>query len=254
MDDGRWGQPLRPGGNLDDWIIGDSQRKFDEHIRRTNQPTAPDPIWTPAPPSFPAPTPPAPTWTAPQTGSSGSASGPGFEPLPREPVSAADMREAVLGLGMLFVGPVFWPIFYPMPVLAALAAALGSGLLVYHFVVAGSAFALLYFIPLVVALVVLVGASRLDHRLGRSLIYSIPRHLIRLALLGIVVWHFAGASRLRYPAGVPIVDVLRRSATDPIRLGVTAVAILAFHVLLVHFPSLRTTWHEGLEGIGLRPK
>jgi len=250
VEDGRTGQPFRSGGNLNDWIIGDSLRKHNEYMTRANA----------APPSIPSPwsDPPALAsggWSgAPSPTSSGDWEGfPGRDFTPPT-VTGVELRGCLFSLIALVAGPVFWPILYPFSVAAAFAGAVGSAALVYRFAPnpLDPRLGLLWLVPLLVLLVSLVIASRIDHKLAPNLGYRIARHIARLALVGALTWYMVGDKSNPLRTGTSLLDLLRHAAAEPVRLALAVGAVVGVHFLLWNARSLRSKWHEHLEAFRLR--
>jgi len=100
--------------------------------------------------------------------------------------------------------------------------------------------------------VVLWIASRYEHVLARYSAYRIPRHLVRLPLLGfasaLAIQKFEGFRYNPTPAGLePILKV-------PQNLAVVVGVMIAAHFVLWNWTSAREFWHRRLAGAQLRKR
>lgn len=105
---------------------------------------------------------------------------------------------------------------------------------------------------IIAAAVALWTASRLEHRLARSLLYRIPRHLVRLLMLG-----WAAAVAIQKGQGLPynpspaaIMPLLKEDHTA---LGTVIGVMVASHFVLWNWTWARDFWHRRLVGARLRP-
>jgi hypothetical protein len=153
----------------------------------------------------------------------------------------------------LFPAIAAWPLLYPMPVgIAFLAAGFGYGILES---ISGAYTAHgrmgLTVGSFLIGLIVLVPLSRLDHRLARSKLWRVPRHLIRLALITLAAYQLA-ALRLA-PASAHLEGILAGLPLlrNPIYLVVLLAVPLIAHIVLTR-RGLRDWWHECLERVKLR--
>ncbi|MGO8819614.1 MAG: hypothetical protein ACLQVG_33685 [Terriglobia bacterium] len=95
-------------------------------------------------------------------------------------------------------------------------------------------------------------ASRYEHVLARYSAHRIPRHLIRLPLLGLAtalaIQKFEGFRYNPTPAGLePILKV-------PQNLAVAVGVMIAAHFVLWNWTSAREFWHRRLAGAQLRKR
>jgi hypothetical protein len=170
----------------------------------------------------------------------------------------------VAGGGGHFVGSLvlvwflwpFWVCLYPLAAAAGLGAAVAGA-------TAGARFlppmdratftALAALIGYVSGIVVLVMASRWDHGLSQYAAYRIPRHVLRMALLGGLAFvALADPSRIPfYGSHIPPELTL---LTTPAKIGVAAAFAAGMHFLLWNWHGARQFWHRRLQAVGLRKR
>jgi hypothetical protein len=161
----------------------------------------------------------------------------------------AEIFAGCMGAIVLLPAVVAFGCLYPMPIMGGLV----TGVVVSGFLAGAtdrSSEAVQLFgvilLPIAVGLATFVGLSRLDHWMGRSILWRLPRHVARLALFGIV-GHWVGLrafgeSRTLYPN-----PMLR----NPLYVGGLCVFVALVSWILTR-RNLRESWHERLESIGLR--
>ncbi len=103
----------------------------------------------------------------------------------------------------------------------------------------------------VLGAIVLWTASRFEHRLARSNFYRIPRHILRLGMIG-----WAVALAIQKSLGLSY-DV-RPSALLPLlqnhtNLAIVIGAVIASHFILWNWSWPREFWHQRMVGARLRP-
>jgi len=217
-----------PGESFSDWQ--DRKRIAEEHWRRANESLSP-----PVKPQIPEVIRYRP--------------GPGIvlgREEPREPLAEGNL--SFLNLFIAVPGVFAWPLLYPVPVAVAfVSAGLLYGVMEYVFgVESGPGRVLVTAMAGLVGLVLLIAASRVDHRFARSRPWQALRHIVRLGL-------FATAAHLVITYRTT--GTLRPDATllqQPLHLGSVGAILLLTHWILTR-ESLRAKWHAGLEAIGLRP-
>jgi hypothetical protein len=158
----------------------------------------------------------------------------------------------------LILAPFVWKLWmclYPLPALAGAATVFAGALAFKRFLppqADSTVNALAIATPFVLGLAVLIIMSRVDHRIGRYLAYRIPRHIVRLMLLGIVV-----VAGIQEAQGIVVYGPWPMANLRA--LGNTEIAIvLAFlvgaHFLLWTNNFVRRTWNSRLAAIWLRSK
>ena len=167
--------------------------------------------------------------------------------------SGIGLFDLLRGIVVFAAGVVAWPVLYCVPVAVAFAATgLANGMLegavdpssssgVTGVVVA----------TMVVAVILVVALSRLDHRAARSKLWWVPRHVVRLAVIA-GLGHLLAASLL-VPSARLQADSLpgRALLAQPVYLACLAALVVVVHVVLTR-KSLRTWWHYRLERLRLR--
>ncbi len=195
------------------------------------------------------PPPPPPPFSVPSPGLNDPAlwRGSSYEPSSTPATSPPDYGAA--GAPMLAL--VTWPFLYPLAVaLAFVVTGFVYGMLEVAFETAGSnARTAMAILGGLVGLIALYFTSRLDHRLGRSMLWRAPRHLIRLALLTVTA-HAMLTTRLLAPAARGNgLEYGRTLLGKPWYVAILAGVALLAHVVLTR-PRLRSWWHWRL---GLDP-
>lgn len=159
--------------------------------------------------------------------------------------------------GPTFLSIIPWipalPVLYPLPFAVAFAGAgLGYGILESQLEVYTAAGRNgLGIVSFLIGAVLFFAMSRLDHRLAASMLWRVPRHVLRLALVAVAAYVVA-AALLRAPgrsAGAAGVD-LALLANPGVLASVAASSILA-HILLTR-DRLREWWHKRLAAAYLR--
>jgi hypothetical protein len=160
----------------------------------------------------------------------------------------------ILALMGLVLGVVGFQLLYPLAVGSAVASwyYLGDWLV-------GQAWAARWgvatYLPIALGAVVLVAGSRLEHRAGRSLFYRVPRHALRLAVIGaatLLVLRVTPWPINFFPQTWEQVPGWAKYYAPPLAV-IAAVMVLA-HLVLWHWRGLRGWWHEKLESLRLRPR
>jgi len=220
----------------------------------TPNPTAPTPVdnssYTPV--GMPAPIAPyVPGYTG-----GGYSGGPGTTPgQAAQIIVTSGKGDFLLNLALVgCVSPV-WACLYPL--------AAGAGCLALFFV-AGVA---IRFIPrdaplnpnliassiaLFAALVVLWNVSRFEHVLARFNAYRIPRHLVRLGLLGglaVVSIEWLRGIPLSFAVSAPS---FKRALFDPTNLGIVLGVVVASHFILWNWKWAHDVWDRRLIAARLR--
>jgi hypothetical protein len=103
---------------------------------------------------------------------------------------------------------------------------------------------------LLVALVVFVVTSRLEHRLARHVTYRIPRHILGLGMFGLaacmLLLRYSGRVIL-LPGRLPDLARLCRALDDRVQIGVMLGVIVAMHFLLWTDNRILRAWDGVLE-------
>jgi hypothetical protein len=156
-------------------------------------------------------------------------------------------------LNLIFVGILWelWICLYPIPAFAGLLTLLWSmpvlrSVLPVAPVIGPGLYAVIG--GFVLAMIVLWTLSRWEHRLATYAWYRVPRHIVRLVLLG-----FAAALLLQKYMGLPYnpsqVGVVFR---NPENIAIVAGAVVVAHFALWNWTWGRNFWHRRLEGARLR--
>ncbi len=161
----------------------------------------------------------------------------------------------VVGIPILVASVIVWPVLYCVPVaITFVVSAVVNGMLAGAFDPSSpSGETWTNVCTAIIALVLLVALSRVDHKAARSRLWWIPRHLIRLAVIAILA-HLIAASAM-FPMeqlerqAVPGLELLRR----PPYVAVLVAVVVAAHVVLTR-RRLRDWWRTQLEGVKLRPR
>lgn len=138
---------------------------------------------------------------------------------------------------------------YPLAAAIEIGVARGAFLLAGKFD-PGIASATRIAIAAVASLVVLWPLARAEQRLANSRAYRVVRHIVRLALLGVLVY--------RMTINMPSAEVLpswmhplRGAFRSPQQLAFTVGAVVVWQFLLMA-GGLQTAWHRALEVARLR--
>jgi hypothetical protein len=148
-----------------------------------------------------------------------------------------------------------WMCLYPLPALAGFATVFAGAFAFNRFMPpqADSTMRLLATgAPYVLGLAVLIVMSRVDHRIGRYLAYRLPRHIVRLALLALLV--IAGiqeAQGIVVYGPWPMANLRALQNSD---IAIVVVVLVAMHFLLWTNNFIRRIWQSRLAAIGLRSK
>ena len=140
-------------------------------------------------------------------------------------------------------------VLYPFAAAIEIGAARGVFLLVGT-LDAGLASTTQIAIAAVASLVLLWPLSRAEQRLANVRAYRVLRHIVRLVLMGALVYRMT----INMPGVVPLppwMHSLRGAFRSPQQLAVTVGAVVVWHFLLMA-GGLRTAWHRALEVVRLR--
>lgn len=226
-DDGRYGRSSHGATDWSSFQAGRAEKDaWDKHRAAMNAPAG-----TSVPPS----------WGGGAGGGGGVSAGP------------ADAAWAFALTGLV-LGVAGFKLLYPL--------AVGSAVATWYFLgdwLRGQAWAghvgAATCLPVALAAVVLVLGSRLEHRAGRSLFYRVPRHALRLLLIGaatLLVLRLTPWPINFFPQTWEQVPSWLRYYAPP--LGIIAVMMALAHLVLWHWRGLRAWWHERLESLCLRPR
>jgi hypothetical protein len=159
-------------------------------------------------------------------------------------------------LNLIFVGILWevWICLYPLSALAGLVTLLYSmpflrSVLPTSPIIGPGLYAVV--LGFVLAAIALWTASRLEHRLARSLFYRLPRHLVRLVLLG-----WATALAIQKYHGLPynpMPEAIAPLLKDHTNLGIVIGVMVAAHFILWNWKGAREFWHRRLVGARLAP-
>jgi hypothetical protein len=141
-----------------------------------------------------------------------------------------------------------WFCLYPLSAAATLGAWFGAAWFMVHAFrhnVLVDAAALRFVVPALATLVVLVGSTRLDQRLGRYTLYRVPRHFVRLCCFG-------GVAGFLYVAWTqrPLLDnpqQIFRALGHPAAATFVLFVMIVTHFLLWRGRSAHGTWHRRLK-------
>jgi hypothetical protein len=157
------------------------------------------------------------------------------------------MTRIVMIVVLLCGGWTLWAILYPLTASAVVAAWFATGVGLRH-VLPSADPSLVLCLAVVVALIPFVLLIRLEQRMGRFTLYRIPRHVLRLVLLG--------AWCLQEDTGIPLASLRKTLVVhwfaDPAHLAAMACGLLVAHFALWKGEWLREQWHSGLQSLGLR--
>jgi len=148
-----------------------------------------------------------------------------------------------------------WICLYPISAFAGLEALLWSMPFLRGVMPTSSFFAPgLYAVAgaFVIAAIVLWNASRFEHVLARHIWYRIPRHIVRLALLGVAAT-LAIQKYQRMPYN-PLPAGLMLALSNPVNLAIVGATVIASHFILWNWTWARNFWHSRLEGARLRKR
>src|SRR5260370_14464915 len=158
----------------------------------------------------------------------------------------------------LIIAPFVWKLWmclYPLPALAGAATVFAGPFPFKQFLppqTDSTVNALITCSPYVLGLAVLVIMSRVDHRIGRYLAYRIPRHIVRLLLLGIVV--IAGVQEAQGIVVYGPWPMANLRALGNTEIAIVLAFLVGMHFLLWTNNFVRRMWNTRLAAIWLRSK
>ncbi|HEY8793681.1 MAG TPA: hypothetical protein VIM15_01965 [Gemmatimonadaceae bacterium] len=141
-------------------------------------------------------------------------------------------------------------VLYPLATAIEIGAARGIFLLAGKFDT-GVASTTQIAAAIVASLVLLWPVSHLEQRLANNRAYRIARHVVRLALLGLLVHRMT----ITMPSAEPLpqwMHPFRGLFRSPEQLAVTLGAVALWQLLLVNGMGIQTAWHRALEVVRLR--
>jgi hypothetical protein len=159
-------------------------------------------------------------------------------------------------LNLIFVS-IFWEVWiclYPLSALAGLLTLTNAmpflrGVLPPSPVIGPGLYAVV--LGIAAALIVLWNVSRLEHRLARSNVYRIPRHLARIPMLGIAT--VVAIEKWRGLPYNPTPAAIRWILRTPANLAIVIGVMIGAHFMW-NWRSAREFWHRRLEGARLRKR
>jgi hypothetical protein len=188
----------------------------------------------------------------------GYSGGPGATPAQAAQIIATSVKgDFLLNLALVACVSPVWACLYP------LAAGAGSLALLF---VAGIAIRCLprdvpinpnliaSAIAFVVALIVMWNVSRFEHILARFDAYRIPRHLVRLVLLGglaVVAIQWLRGIPISYAVSAPS---FKHVLFEPTNLGIVLGVVLASHFVLWNWKWAQDFWDRRLMAAQLRKR
>ena len=170
---------------------------------------------------------------------------------------------------MFAIGVPVFCVLYPLTIAAAAGASFGLFKLAERFVPHENLGRAIYFshndfgavvvlaAPLIGGIIALWIGSRIEHRLARFRFYRYPRHLLRMVILAGIGAFIALGYKTRWDdtnfTALPPKDIAMKLCSNPWNFGVLAGSLLLIHLILTFARGPRESWHEMLEGWGLRP-